>query len=212
MLLLAVETSSYVCGVSLCTPEGEKDQQILIDTKIHAEKLAGICNDLLTRNGINVSQLDGIAVSAGPGSFTGLRIGMSFVKGLAYSDKIPIAAVNTLFAFRYATQHIPENNDNPVWVIHSHRDYIYTLGKNEEKIYYLKVSEVKKKYPECQQVLTNGGLSELSSMKESIYNILPAWIGDYALHGESSSFTTTYDQVKINYGSRYDPVRWQTHG
>ncbi|SVE28195.1 uncharacterized protein METZ01_LOCUS481049, partial [marine metagenome] len=55
-------------------------------------------NNLLSTNSVNITQLDGIAVSSGPGSYTGLRIGMSLAKGLAAAGNIPIVQIPTLLA------------------------------------------------------------------------------------------------------------------
>ncbi len=62
----------------------------------HAAKLPTIFTDICTKHDVQLSGLDGLAVSIGPGSFTGLRIGLSFVKGLAYSHDLPIIPVPTL--------------------------------------------------------------------------------------------------------------------
>ncbi|MGC9512878.1 MAG: tRNA (adenosine(37)-N6)-threonylcarbamoyltransferase complex dimerization subunit type 1 TsaB [Fidelibacterota bacterium] len=210
MLILAVETSSPVCGVSLCTPEGEKDKEVLIHPRVHAEKLAVICQELLLRHTLKVSQLDGIAVSAGPGSFTGLRIGMSFVKGLAYAHQVPVAAVNTLFAFRAATRTSGRVEDETVWVIHSHRDFIYTLGDHEDNIHYMKMREMADFYPRCRHIVTNQALEGFDAWSQDVQPIMPAWIGTAVFENPSVSLTTQYDQLRIYYGSRYEPVQWKS--
>ncbi len=210
MLILAVETSSPVCGVALCTAEGEKDREVLIEPRVHAEKLAVICKELLMRNFLEVSQLSGIAVSAGPGSFTGLRIGMSFVKGLAYANQIPIAAVNTLFAFRQATRFAADvKKSQTVWVIHSHRDFIYTLGFDENDIRYMKKKEFPDFYPRCRHIISNQDISGFEEKESVVKPIMPGWIGAQVFRDSSVTLTTHYDKLKIFYGSRYEPVQWQ---
>jgi tRNA threonylcarbamoyladenosine biosynthesis protein TsaB len=64
----------------------------------HAESLLPLVDSLLREAALSLSDLSGLAVSIGPGSFTGLRIGLSTVKGLAYGSKIPVVGVPTLFA------------------------------------------------------------------------------------------------------------------
>jgi tRNA threonylcarbamoyladenosine biosynthesis protein TsaB len=64
----------------------------------HAETLLPLVDSLLRKAALSLSQLSGLAVSIGPGSFTGLRIGLSTVKGLAYGSEIPVIGVPTLFA------------------------------------------------------------------------------------------------------------------
>lgn len=209
MLILAVETSSPVCGAALCTVEGEKDREVLIEPRVHAEKLAVICKELLMRNSLKVSQLSGIAVSAGPGSFTGLRIGMSFVKGLAYAHQIPIAAVNTLFAFRQATRFADVEKSQTVWVIHSHRDFVYTLGFDENDIRYMKKKEFPDFYPRCRHIIFNQDISGFEEKESVVKPIMPGWIGAQVFCDSSVTLTTCYDKLKIFYGSRYEPVQWQ---
>lgn len=64
----------------------------------HSERLTIFINDVMDRAGISFSEVAGIAVSRGPGSYTGLRIGVSAAKGLCYGLNIPLISVNTLKA------------------------------------------------------------------------------------------------------------------
>ena len=97
-LILNIETSSTICSVCLA-----KDG-VLIDYRedkqgnSHARVLTVFIEDLMQKNNIAFNQLDAIAVSAGPGSYTGLRIGTSTAKGLCYALNKPFIAVPTLLA------------------------------------------------------------------------------------------------------------------
>jgi len=208
-LILAIETSSPVCGVSLYTLSGEKDSEVLIHPRVHAEKLAVICKNLLERNSLSVSDLKAVAVSGGPGSFTGLRIGMSFAKGLVYAHNIPLVSVNTLLAFRSAMIDKEKPGKNTVFIIPSHRDFIYTLDYKGEHINYLKKMDFHKYYPDCNHFFSNQDLSGFEEMERQIEPIMPAYIGRYFFKDSSLSVTTDYDRVKIYYGSRYEPVQWK---
>ncbi len=208
MIILAVETSSPVCGVSLCSPGGETDREVLIHPRVHAEKLAVICKELLDRNALKVRDLDGIAVSSGPGSFTGLRIGMSFAKGLAYAHFIPVAAVNTLIAFRDTMKKRNNWETQDVAAIPSHRDFIYTLG-DDDQIRYLKKKDFAETYPECKKIWTNQNVPGFSSYLQITEPVMPKWIGIRVLTDSSIKMTTEYDTLKIYYGSRYEPVQWR---
>tara|TARA_Y100000588_G_C14201386_1_gene902644 strand:+ start:264 stop:836 length:573 start_codon:yes stop_codon:yes gene_type:complete len=64
----------------------------------HAEKLPGFCREVLNESGFSIHDFDGVVVSIGPGSFTGLRIGLSFAKGLAFSGDLAMIPVPTLLA------------------------------------------------------------------------------------------------------------------
>jgi tRNA threonylcarbamoyladenosine biosynthesis protein TsaB len=95
--ILNIETSTKVCGVSI-----SKDG-VLVDSVeskegnySHSEKLAPFIEEIMQRNNIEYSELSAIAISKGPGSYTGLRIGTSTAKGLCFSLDIPLIAISTL--------------------------------------------------------------------------------------------------------------------
>lgn len=95
-MILSIETSTDVCSVAL------HHRATLVATKVaqkaysHAEKLAPMIDELLKETGVTRSDLKAVAVSAGPGSYTGLRIGVSTAKGLCFGLDIPLITVNTL--------------------------------------------------------------------------------------------------------------------
>jgi len=97
-LILNIETSSTICSVCLA-----KDGK-LVDFKedksgnSHARVLTVFIDELIKKNGIVLADLDAIAVSAGPGSYTGLRIGTSVAKGVCYALNKPLIAVPTLLS------------------------------------------------------------------------------------------------------------------
>ena len=88
--LFSIETSGQLCAVCV----GDRNSLICreeIDIpNIHSEKLAEISYSCLTRSNISNRDIDAVAVSIGPGSFTGLRIGLSLAKGMAYASGIPV--------------------------------------------------------------------------------------------------------------------------
>ena len=101
-LLLNIETTTTNCSVSL-----SKDGAIVIlkedyDTSYsHAERLHVFIEDVLQETGVKKTELDAIAVSKGPGSYTGLRIGVSAAKGLCFALDIPLISIDTLEALAY---------------------------------------------------------------------------------------------------------------
>lgn len=99
--VLAVETSSDLCSVALLTG-GENYFSLNIRQKhIHSEKLISMIRTVLEYAGMKISDPEYIAVSMGPGSFTGLRIGLSAVKGVAVGASLPICPVPTFDAFAF---------------------------------------------------------------------------------------------------------------
>jgi tRNA threonylcarbamoyladenosine biosynthesis protein TsaB len=95
--ILNIETATKNCSVSLAK-NGETIlcREIAEQGYSHAEKLHVFIEEILSETGITVRDLKAIAVSKGPGSYTGLRIGVSTAKGLCYALEIPLIAVDTL--------------------------------------------------------------------------------------------------------------------
>ena len=108
MLILALETATLTGSVALVEasmPEDASSPAMKIVAEItlnlqstHSERLMPSIHNLFEEASLKISNLQGIALSLGPGSFTGLRIGVSTVKGLAYALKIPVVGVSTLEA------------------------------------------------------------------------------------------------------------------
>ena len=94
--ILNIETSTEVCSVAL-TSEGQVlDHRENYDGQTHATLLSQYVKDMLDYARTREMKLDAIAVSIGPGSYTGLRIGLSEAKGLAFGLQVPLIGVNTL--------------------------------------------------------------------------------------------------------------------
>jgi tRNA threonylcarbamoyladenosine biosynthesis protein TsaB len=98
MRVLALETSTLAGGVALVDGERLVAEYVLDVSVTHSERLMAAVDRLLADARWAPRDLEGIAVSIGPGSFTGLRIGVSTAKGLAWALGVPIAAVPTLDA------------------------------------------------------------------------------------------------------------------
>jgi tRNA threonylcarbamoyladenosine biosynthesis protein TsaB len=98
MRILAVETSTLAGGAALLDGESPRGEYTLNTRATHSERLLVAVDHLLRDCGWELGDLEGVAVAIGPGSFTGLRIGVSAVKGLALALEIPVAAVPTLDA------------------------------------------------------------------------------------------------------------------
>lgn len=97
-LILNIETSTNVCSAAL-TKNGEViDLHESFDDRTHATQLTVFIDKLFKDNAIDYANIDAISVSEGPGSYTGLRIGVSVAKGLCYAQNKPLIAVDTLQA------------------------------------------------------------------------------------------------------------------
>ncbi|MBX2968543.1 MAG: tRNA (adenosine(37)-N6)-threonylcarbamoyltransferase complex dimerization subunit type 1 TsaB [Cyclobacteriaceae bacterium] len=96
MAILSLETSAKVCSVAL-----HSNGQLITSAEVHVEqshatRLAPLIDDLIKFSQLDFRQLEAVAVSSGPGSYTGLRIGVSLAKGLCFALKVPLIAINTL--------------------------------------------------------------------------------------------------------------------
>ena len=101
MRILALETATLAGSVALLDGSRVVGESLLDIALTHSERLMAMVDRLLKDCGWSVSALDGLAVSIGPGSFTGLRIGIATAKGLALALGLPVAAVPTLDALAW---------------------------------------------------------------------------------------------------------------
>lgn len=101
MLILGIETATRTGGVSIVSETGVVAEYTLNIEVTHSERLMSTVDRVLSDTGISLSNIDGLAVSIGPGSFTGLRIGTATVKALAFATGRPVAAVPTLKALAW---------------------------------------------------------------------------------------------------------------
>jgi len=97
-LILNIETSSDICSVALGKNEKTLDIIKSQEVRNHARILTLLIDKILKNNNLEIRDLNAVAVSKGPGSYTGLRIGVSTAKGLSYGLNIPLIAVSTLEA------------------------------------------------------------------------------------------------------------------
>ncbi len=123
MKILGIETSSVFCSVAYGNEKGISGFLEENRPRAHARILPDLVKKLFTKTGINMKDLDALAVSHGPGSFTGLRIGLSFAKGLAFSRGLPIIPVPTMYSLVHGFD--GELEDNICVLIHSHGNVLF---------------------------------------------------------------------------------------
>ena len=108
--ILNIETSTKVCGVSLSKDGVLVDFKESFEENSHAANLAPFIDELLKKNKVQYSQLSAIAISKGPGSYTGLRIGTSTAKGLCFALDIPLIAIGTLDSMTALAKNVYNNS------------------------------------------------------------------------------------------------------
>ena len=95
-LILSLETSTTVCSAALAHDGKLIAERVSYEGKSHATLLTVFVEQILAETGIEASMLDAVAVSQGPGSYTGLRIGVSTAKGICYATGAKLIAIDTL--------------------------------------------------------------------------------------------------------------------
>ena len=105
MLILGLDSSAVAGSCALCEISGEKKTVIaasFVNTKLtHSQTLMPMVEDMLKSSGFELKDIDLLAVNSGPGSFTGIRIGVAAVKGIAFALGKPCVGVSTLHSLAY---------------------------------------------------------------------------------------------------------------
>ena len=126
MLILAVDTALDACAAGLLDTEAGKmlAQESIAMKRGHAEALMPLIARVMKASSLAFAALDRIAVTTGPGSFTGLRVGLSAARGLALAANKPVVGVTTLSA--YAAPALSESGEQPViTAIDARHDQVY---------------------------------------------------------------------------------------
>ncbi|MFV0593571.1 MAG: tRNA (adenosine(37)-N6)-threonylcarbamoyltransferase complex dimerization subunit type 1 TsaB [Draconibacterium sp.] len=165
--ILNIETSTEVCSVSL-TKDG-KSIFLKENTEglSHSQLLTVFIEELFKSAGFNKKELDAVAVSKGPGSYTGLRIGVSVAKGLCYGLNIPLIGVGSINAMgHYVAEHVAdfytENNDDLLFcpMIDARRMEVYTAVFNPKGE---KIREV------SAEIINENSFSDLMNKKKILF-------------------------------------------
>ncbi|NWF51151.1 MAG: tRNA (adenosine(37)-N6)-threonylcarbamoyltransferase complex dimerization subunit type 1 TsaB [Ignavibacteriaceae bacterium] len=123
--ILSIETTGIVCSACIYFSE-EKFYEMSVSLKnSHSEKVFEIIEKILTTSKLNLKELGAIAVSSGPGSFTGLRIGMSAAKGIAVGAGLKIIPVPTFNAIAFQVSEILPVNTQFVIANKVNKDELY---------------------------------------------------------------------------------------
>ncbi|MEB2776874.1 tRNA (adenosine(37)-N6)-threonylcarbamoyltransferase complex dimerization subunit type 1 TsaB [Algoriphagus sp. D3-2-R+10] len=103
-IILSLETSTPICSIAVHKNGILLGERSLDVPGAHSEKLMGMIEDILDECNLTIRQINAVAVSEGPGSYTGLRIGVSVAKGLAFAGDIPLIGVSTLEALSFGAK------------------------------------------------------------------------------------------------------------
>ncbi len=131
-MILNIETATQICSVSL----SKGNETIALretDTKnSHAVQLSVFIEELFKSTGISRHEIKAVAISKGPGSYTGLRIGVSTAKGLAYGLNVPLISVSTLQSMAYGVSSVQQYANNSLFapMIDARRMEVYSAFYN----------------------------------------------------------------------------------
>ena len=174
MKILAVDTTSDICSVAILENDETIDEINLNNGKTHSENLLPIIDEILKKNKINLSEIDLISCCTGPGSFTGIRIGIAVIKAFAEVNNIPIVSVTSLETLA--------RNDNSnltkVVLIDARNNQVYSgvFNKNYEMIENYNADDIEviindlKKYEEVV-CIGNGAILHKDKLKENLQNV-----------------------------------------
>jgi tRNA threonylcarbamoyladenosine biosynthesis protein TsaB len=125
MLILAIDTALEACAVALLDSEtgAFRAHESQLMARGHAEALMPMIDRVMRAAGLSFGQLDRIAVTVGPGSFTGLRVGISAARGLGLAADKPVVGVTTLSA--YAAPFLSEGGGPIISLIDARHDHVY---------------------------------------------------------------------------------------
>jgi tRNA threonylcarbamoyladenosine biosynthesis protein TsaB len=136
-IILHIETATNICSIALS--KGSELISLKEESKgfSHAEKMIPFIDQLLKESAVSSNDLDAIAVSIGPGSYTGLRIGASTTKGLCYALDIPAISVSTLLSIAEGAKNDLSYHEKEIWfapMIDARRMEVYTALFNAEGV------------------------------------------------------------------------------
>ena len=202
MNILAIESASTVCGASIFLESKLVELDEIDEPRIHGKRLPVIIHNILNKHSVNIDQLDGIAISSGPGSYTGLRIGMSLARGLAASGGIPIIPVPTLFAMNV---HIKQKGK--YWLmLHSHKDLVYAQryhsGEPDSEIVLEEYNA--EKHELVYGYNLNFFCNDYKSIPPSVQSVGELALKNYDkwmeadLNNVSPNYTTNFNIAKVN--------------
>lgn len=125
MVLLALETATPTCGVAVLRDDTILAQAHLHRPRVHSERLTPLVEDTLRHADVEPEALEAVAVSMGPGSYTGLRIGVSTAKGWALATDAALVGVPTLEAYAAQLGPVATTGDVVCALLDARRDEVY---------------------------------------------------------------------------------------
>lgn len=170
MVILGIETSSAHASVAITSKGKCLAQKVYSRSLGHSEKLLPACDALFKKSGIKAEDLDAIAVGTGPGSYTGLRVGLAGAKGLGFLNKIKVIGVPSIDALAEAVQSKSNGEPKPFYVV------IDAKRKEHYIASYKKRGDGRKRHGKIQ-LISDSELQKLLKKGAVVYG--PEMSGEY---------------------------------
>ncbi len=205
--VLSIETSGELCSVAIMLNETNFSEFNYLQKNIHSEKIIGMIDALLNTSGLSIKDIKTIAVSNGPGSFTGLRIGMTVAKSIAFGLNIPVIPVPTFYAAAYQLSEYLEEGQKFIIANKLNASEIYvakfqTTGENFKILDEVRVIN-KSDFPEYskQNFLIFGSYGNKNWVDLPNANFMAKW----AYFFGKDLLTYNFDYIEPNYSKNFIP-------
>lgn len=154
-MILCLETSTAVCSVALVDNSNVIALRESLDGQNHAEKITIFIDEVMKEANISYNELEAIAVSKGPGSYTGLRIGVSTAKGLCYAMEKPLIAIDTLAAMTkgFLDNNFDNDHDTNIKSLPSSSIFCPMIDARRMEVYSAFFTEDMKKISETEALI-----------------------------------------------------------
>lgn len=128
-IILHIETSTSICSVSIAKNGSLLSLAEEVVENSHARLLTNLINKCLLKSALSINDLDAVAISIGPGSYTGLRIGLSTAKGICYSKNLPLITISTLKAIAFQAKERIQSNI--ISILKARKEEVYIAAYNK---------------------------------------------------------------------------------
>lgn len=169
MIILGIDSSTDAGGVALATPEGILGEISLHKGRSHSMTLAPMVRDLLSLAGLTLKDLGGIAVNSGPGSFTGIRIGLSLGASLALGAELPTVGISALEALEWKGRGLPGVQTLPL--IRARGEEAYVRLDGEETVLSLEELMARLSREEPLLVLGDGAEAFGTALRDAGFQV-----------------------------------------
>lgn len=200
MRILGITTSSNNCSVAITEDNCLIKELNINNAKTHSETLMPLIDSLLKETNLNLSDIDYLACDIGPGSFTGIRIGVSTIKAISETKKIPICPISSLEGLAYNTNlqtdlivSLIDARNNQAYCGVFNKDYTVNIEFFADSI--LNIIEILKQKKQSITFVGNASLLHSDIIKENFEN---CYIENNNILSASSICSAAFSKIKEN--------------